>query len=298
MDIVVDHKQISADDKVLISKQVKADLVDHLYQGCLPGTISGVVLSILFFLDYRGYTPTSYLVAWFVTFNIMMLALSSLFFTYTKYKHRLHPDKWEKVYSVTMIGCALAWVPAVVLMPADLTRQYLALIMLYLATNGYSTGTIGQFKLCVVTLHILMVPLIVWCFMKGGIFYNIVGTYSILYIFFLTGTNHRSTTWFKDSLKLKLENNLVSYQANHDLLTDLPNQRLLPRYVESAISLVKNTNKTFALVCFSLNRMEMINDTLGHQAGNYIIQSVASRLNTLAIEMTAKENSLRCIVTI
>lgn len=298
MDITVDQKQISNAERAQISRQVNADLVDHLYRGCLPGTISGILASIVLFLDYYGYTSTRLLIAWIVLFNFMMVSLTLLYFFFLKYKESFSLITWEWLYSLMMVGCALSWVPAIYLIPADTTRQYLALIAVFLATTGYATGTIGQFKLCVATLLIILLPLIVWCFMKGGIFYNIIGAYSILYMSFMFGINQRSTRWFKDSLKLKIENTLVSHQANHDLLTGLPNQRLLPQYIDAAIKITHETDNIFALVCFSLNRMEVINDSLGHQAGNAIIQGVASRLESLAAKMSRKEEGAKYIVTI
>ncbi|VVC75900.1 Phytochrome-like protein cph2 [Aquicella siphonis] len=298
MDIIADQKQITDEEKLLINQQVKAELVEHLYQGCLPGTISGIVASAAIYLDYLGYTPHQLLNLWVITFNLMMVALSALFFFYKKYKDKLALSTWERSYSLMMTGCALSWVPIIYLLPTDITRQYLALVALFLATTGYATGTIGQFLLCVVTLNIMLLPLIAWCLYQGGIFYNIIAAYSIIYMSFMFGINHRSTRWFKDSLKLKLENNLVSYQANHDLLTDLPNQRLLPQYIQSAIHAVAGTPRTFALVCFSLNRMEMINDSLGHGAGDAIIQSVANRLNALAMHAAKVKNETQYIITI
>lgn len=277
---VSDHRQITSEEKAQINRQVRAELIDHLYQGCLPGTISGFVVSAALFLDYYGYTPTYLLVSWIVVFDIMMVALSALYFTYVKYKPKFKLASWEWAYSIMMAGCALAWVPSVYLLPDNMTRQYLMLIALFLATSGYATGTIGQFSLCVVTLNIMLVPLIIWCFIQGGIFYNIIGVYTIIYMGFMFGINHRSTQWFKDSLKLKLENTLVSYQANHDLLTNLPNQRLFFQYIKSAMDSSKDATQGFALISFSLNRMEMIDDSLGHQASNSIIQSVAYRLNS------------------
>ncbi len=296
MDIVVDQRQISNDEKFRINQQVRADLVDHLYQGCLPGTITGLLVSFLLFLDYRGYTSQSALITWLIVFDFMMITLSALYFFYMKFKYIFSLFTWGWAYSVVMSGCALSWIPSIFLMPDDTTRQALALILIFLATTGYSTGTIGQFRLGVVTLNIILLPLAVSCFYKGGIFHNIIGAYSLIYMFFLIGINHRSTQWFKDSLKLKLENTLVSYQANHDLLTNLPNQRLLPQYIESAIHAVNGTKNTFALVCFSLNRMEMINDSLGHHAGDSIIQSVAARLTALA--QRAKNETTQFILTI
>lgn len=298
MDILADQKQITEAEKTLISKHVKEELIEHLYQGCLPGTISGMVASVAIYLDYYRYTPTNLLNMWVITFNLMMLSLTALYFSYKKFKPKYDLATWERGYSLMMIGCAISWVPIIYLLPDDLTRQFLALIALFLATTGYATGTIGQFTLCVVTLNIMLVPLIAYCIYKGGIFYNIIAAYSAIYMSFMFGINQRSTRWFKDSLKLKLENNLVSYQANHDLLTDLPNQRILPQLVQSAIKAVEGIPNTFALVCFSLNRMEMINDTLGHQAGNMLIQSVAKRLKTLSASASKVKDETQFIITI
>lgn len=197
-----------------------------------------------------------------------------------------------------MSGCAIAWIPAILLLPGNAMHGFLALLAIFLATAGYSTGTIGQFRLCVLTLCIILCPLIVFSLVKGGLFFNIVAVFSLVYMLYMIGANLRSTKWFKESLQLKLENSLVSYQVNHDLLTGLPNQRLLPQYVDAAIANTKKTNIPFALICFSLNRMEVINDSLGHQAGDIIIKTVASRLNTLANHASKIENGTRYIITI
>ena len=298
MDIVADQKQISQEEKIQIKNQVRSDLVDHLYSGCLPGTLSGFVISVLIFIDFYGYTSSIYiLITWLILFNIMMATLTTIYLFYTGYKYKFTLLTWEWAYSLGMVGCAISWTPIIYFMPDDMTRQFLALILLFLATAGYATGTIGQFRLGVITLSILLLPLVVWCFFyKGGLFYNIIGVYSFIYMLFLFGINHRSTQWFKDSLKLKIENALVSHQANHYVLTNLPNQRLLPQYIQSAINAIKDTEDTFALVCYSLNRMEIINDSLGHSAGDMIIQSVAGRLNTLAL--LAKDDATQYFITI
>lgn len=298
MELYTGQKQITDDEKIQINQQVKADLIDHLYQGCMPGTISGVFLSIGIFFDFYGHTPTHYLIAWTVLFNLMMVGLSACYFFYKKSKNKYPLTFWESIYSAMMCGCAASWVPVIFLLPDNTVRQNVALLLLFMVTTGYATGTIGVFKLCVATLNIILLPLIGWCLAKGGIFYNVFAGFSAIYMAFMIGINRRSTTWFIDSIKLKLENTLVSYQANHDLLTDLPNQRLLPQFLEETIKSLKNTNQTFVLVAFSLNRMEMINDSLGQQAGDYIIQSVATRLNTLAMQVGRTKEQIKYIITI
>jgi diguanylate cyclase (GGDEF)-like protein len=74
---------------------------------------------------------------------------------------------------------------------------------------------------------------------------------------------------------------LVTYQATHDLLTDLPNQRLLIEYLESAVRLADAGAHYFGVIFFSINEVEKINDGLGYQAGDLVIQTVAKRFKKL-----------------
>jgi diguanylate cyclase (GGDEF)-like protein len=293
MEILLNQKQISNVERSEISQQVKAELVEHLYKGCLPGTISGIPVGIAIFIDLFGYTSTHLLIIWTIYYCFALITLTSIYFFHAKHKAKYSDSTWLTMYSVGMSLCAVAWGLTVFLMPDNTTRQYIIFIALLMFATGYATGSIGVFELCFITLTIILTPLIVWSFIKGGFLYNLIAAFSLIYFAFLLSINRRSTEWFKDSLKLKLENNLVSYQANHDLLTDLPNQRLLPQYINDTIGAVKNTQGTFALVSFSLNRMEIINDSLGHQAGNTILKTVAERFNTLA-----KQSATDMIVTI
>jgi diguanylate cyclase (GGDEF)-like protein len=298
MEVPVNQKQISSDDRIKIKRQLHEDIVQHLYQGSMPGAITGILASVALFLDFYKYTPTHLLIGWLVIFNIMMLSLIFLYLFYLQYKDNFELATWERVFSITMCGCAISWLPCILLIPTDLERQFLGLIALFLATTGYSIGTIGQFRLCVTTLIIILFPIAIWGIVKGGLFYYIIGAYSLIYMFFLIGANHRSTNWFKQALQLKIENTLVSYQVNHDILTDLPNQRLLPQYVNFSIQKIKNTNKIFCLVCFSLNRLENITDSLGHGASDAIVQSVGNRLQILATQMTKIKNGPQYFITI
>jgi diguanylate cyclase (GGDEF)-like protein len=299
MEIIANPKLVSSEEKAQISRQVKAELIEHLYQGCLPGTISGIPVGIAIFVDFYKHTPLGFLISWFIAYLFALGCLTGLYFIYRRYQHTVDLDTWLYAYTGVMCMCATLWGISVFMIPDDLTRQYFAFIALFLIATGYSNGTIGQFYLCVMTLTLIVVPLVVWCFMKGALFYNLIGFFSLIYIGFMTGINRRSTEWFKDSLKLKLENTLVSYQANHDLLTKLPNQRMLPQYIDSAISVVNDTANTFVLIAFSPNRMEMINDSLGHKAGDFIIESVAGRLTALAEKLSQNKNEKKqFIVTI
>ncbi len=298
MNIATNQKQISSEEKAQISQQVKAELIEHLYRGCLPGTIGGFPVGLAFFFVLYGYAPTYLLVAWISYYYLALINLGTLYFIYKKFQYKMQLNSWLIAYSIAMSLCAVGWGLTSYLIPTDnIFRQYVAIIGLLIFANAYAAGSIGVFRLCIATLTIIMMPLVVWCFLQPAALYKLIAVFTLVYYAFLMGINRRSTQWFKESLELKLENTLVSYQANHDLLTGLPNQRLLPQYIDAAINVVNNTKQGFALVCFSLNRMETINDSLGHQAGDTIIQTIASRLNGLA-ETLAKKDKIQYLVTL
>jgi diguanylate cyclase (GGDEF)-like protein len=74
---------------------------------------------------------------------------------------------------------------------------------------------------------------------------------------------------------------LVTYQATHDLLTELPNERLLYEQIHIATENAITNHYSFAIACFSLNGMVKINDSIGHQAAATIIHRIAQRFALL-----------------
>jgi diguanylate cyclase (GGDEF)-like protein len=71
----------------------------------------------------------------------------------------------------------------------------------------------------------------------------------------------------------------MSYLAEHDSLTGLPNRALLADRLQQLIAQGQRGNgKKFALLYLDLDRFKEINDTLGHAAGDQLLQSTAKRL--------------------
>jgi len=72
----------------------------------------------------------------------------------------------------------------------------------------------------------------------------------------------------------------IQYLATHDALTELPNRVMFTELLHHAIDGARRYNRSFAVLFIDLDRFKVINDTLGHQAGDELLRVVAQRLKT------------------
>jgi diguanylate cyclase (GGDEF)-like protein len=68
------------------------------------------------------------------------------------------------------------------------------------------------------------------------------------------------------------------HQSLHDALTGLPNRTLFRDKIEQAITAGRRTEAASAVMLIDLDHFKEINDTLGHHAGNRLLEEVAHRL--------------------
>jgi diguanylate cyclase (GGDEF)-like protein/PAS domain S-box-containing protein len=72
----------------------------------------------------------------------------------------------------------------------------------------------------------------------------------------------------------------MSYLAQHDSLTDLPNRTLLNDRLNRAIVLAERHGQRLAVLFLDVDRFKHVNDSVGHAIGDRLLQSLARRLLT------------------
>jgi diguanylate cyclase (GGDEF)-like protein/PAS domain S-box-containing protein len=83
---------------------------------------------------------------------------------------------------------------------------------------------------------------------------------------------------FTDISHIKHSQQQLDHLAHHDALTDLPNRLLLNERLEQAIRRAERHGSQLAVIFLDLDNFKHINDSLGHPAGDRLLQIVANYL--------------------
>jgi diguanylate cyclase (GGDEF)-like protein len=100
--------------------------------------------------------------------------------------------------------------------------------------------------------------------------------------------------------KLEAANRQLRHLATHDALTGLPNRVLLDDRLAQAMAHANRDGQPFALLLVDLDRFKLINDSLGHRAGDVVLDEIARRLSSVVrdIDTVARTGGDEFIVVV
>ncbi len=92
------------------------------------------------------------------------------------------------------------------------------------------------------------------------------------------GSRHLFIATLRDISERKAHTDALEYQALHDALTGLPNRSLFGDRLRQALLAARRNQKMFGVLLLDLDRFKDINDALGHDRGDSLLQEVTARL--------------------
>jgi diguanylate cyclase (GGDEF)-like protein/PAS domain S-box-containing protein len=109
------------------------------------------------------------------------------------------------------------------------------------------------------------------------------------------GTLIHITGTIQDITERKLTEEKIRYLAYYDSLTGLPNRTLFKEHLKRAIVVAKQHHHILAVLFFDLDRFKAVNDSMGHDAGDSLLQAVAERIKN---HVRGYDTLSRCAVKI
>lgn len=102
----------------------------------------------------------------------------------------------------------------------------------------------------------------------------------ILYLFLFLIISRADAILIRQYMERKDKEDKIRYQAYHDILTGLPNRNAYCEKINEAINRATRHNNSGALMFLDLDRFKLINDSLGHDAGDKLLQITANRIQS------------------
>lgn len=115
----------------------------------------------------------------------------------------------------------------------------------------------------------------IWNRQKSGNL--VVEQVAINTIFGSDGLARQRIALYHDITQLKNAAEVAFHQANYDTLTELANRHLFFQQLSREMSRARRAGKHVGLLFMDLNKFKPVNDQFGHEAGDFVLKTVANR---------------------
>ncbi len=87
--------------------------------------------------------------------------------------------------------------------------------------------------------------------------------------------------WYRRTKEKQQADRRIQFLAHHDVLTGLPNRARLTERLDSALAILPSTGGMIAVHFVDIDHFKQVNDTLGHDGGDFLLSSIGKRLNAV-----------------
>lgn len=303
-----------------INNKVQAELVDRLYQPVNFTFLASFMVATVLCAMLYGTVKSELLITWY-GLSALILGIRYIFALryWRRDPKKYSSEYWKHLFRTGASLSGIMWgCTPVFLMPQHNILQQAFVVMIIAGMSAAATQSLAtdrsSFRLYI---SVVLIPVITWLFLQTESLYLAFGAITSVYTLFLVLTSNRNYESIKKSLYLQFENIALTeaasasktqlekvnqeltylnetldqrvkertrdllYQATHDMLTGLPNKTSLFDRIQNAISYTSYSHLLTAILFFDLDRFKYVNDSLGHHAGDMLLQSAATRLHNV-----------------
>lgn len=271
----------TGEDRKLGPGWIQAEQVKWLFTyghlNLVTALITATVLAVLLWQVSTPFAMTSWLLA------IAVISLGRFYLNQRFHKADPEPEDmpgWGTRYVAGAVLAGLAWGSAgAFLFPAESLQHQVFIAFALAGVCASSVSVLAALRLGFLLFAMpAMLPLLYRLVLLGNYNSFALALLILLFLLGLTVAARQTHQAIENVLKLQLENleltRELQYEATHDSLMGLVNQREFKRRFER-LSNSARTNKTpYALVFLDLDYFKQINDTAGHLAGDKLLREI------------------------
>lgn len=285
-----------------IEQEVKKRAIKKVYSNSLVGVMGHLsVIFLIAVLLYAAHVQNEILALIIGVHAIVLARRILIAIQFSKVKEELtnyeDVQRWISKYRRVMLyaGISFGLIPFLL---QNLSPEYHFLILAIMA--GLAAGamsTIGEiFSIYIIYLLSTIGSMFIFMLLHDGDVYRTAAILLVISIYYFGSTAYRYAKNFEQVVvdeyrekehfashriaqdKIAQQKNSLDYQTYYDMLTSLPNKVLFNEMLENGIQKAQDDNTALFLYFIDLDNFKVVNDSLGHDAGDKLLKAVSSRL--------------------
>jgi diguanylate cyclase (GGDEF)-like protein len=274
------------------SEAVRLACLDTVNRGEFRSALFGFPAATLLAVIFGASVPVANRIAFIVCVSVADVAMFLVAWHYLRRRRRGERigSFWQGPACAFAIGCAWATVPLIAFPPADsveLRMVYLLFVCGVSATSAIGTAAERSYFYGAQVPLLTIATVAFWCSPERV---THLTSYAIpVYFIVLAFLHHEVHTVVVSELVLKERNDETNRRlvdanerltelAMRDHLTGLASRAAFVEMLELASAAARRSSATIGVLYFDLDRFKVVNDSLGHAAGDDLLVQVATRV--------------------